>query len=220
MQAALLATLSLSLLWFSATATDDYRPLDCSLVRCARPLCANPVTPPGQCCPSCENSNCKFEGCVNFLPDGGVQWSPTPCLFCICDVERNEKITAIIDCFFLTKEDCCGFPVVTRDNECCPSCDFGTRERGCFVVPQIFGKQNITVSDRSNTCSTQVVKKTCDKASFRTSRGQKFRCDAREGKRKVKFGENCPLCDGTYTDTVRCRARRDNDIIVGCDLVV
>ncbi len=61
------------------------RPVDCSIVLCARPLCANPATPPGQCCPSCEDSNCKFEGCVNFDEEFGPRWQPNPCKICQCN---------------------------------------------------------------------------------------------------------------------------------------
>lgn len=195
--------------------------VDCSAVLCPRPLCANPETPPGECCPVCDNSNCKFKGCVNFLPGGGVQWAETPCIICQCDIKNNQPICAIIDCFFLTKELCFGRPVITRPNECCPTCDFGTPDIGCSLVPQVFGRENITVtsspSDRS--CTEQVVKKGCDKFGFRF-RNKRFRCEPKQGKRLVRFDKNCPLCLGTYTDNVRCKAVRDDNLIVGCDLVV
>lgn len=188
---------------------------------CPRPLCANPTTRPGDCCPTCDDSNCKFKGCVNFLPDGGVQWAENPCFVCQCDLERNQPICFIIDCFFPTKEQCFGRPVITRPNECCPTCDFGIPETKCGLVPQVFGQRNITVSSSNSAreCSREVVSRGCDKTGFRLG-SKRFRCQARQGKRLVRFDKNCPLCLGTYKDNVHCRAVRDDSLIVGCDLVV
>ena len=220
------ATLLLSLIaaavciWGVADATGSQ--IDCSRVRCRRPLCANPVTPPGQCCPSCENSGCKFEGCVNFLSDGEPQWQPNPCVFCSCT--DNRTICAAIVCRQLRKEDCFGFPVVTKQGECCPSCNFSTPDRRCVTVPRVFSQKNITVTETdrfgaTRSCTRQVVERTCDKIGFR-ARGRKFRCAPRRGKRRVRFRNSCPLCSGFFTDVVRCRAVRDDSIVVGCDLVV
>ena len=195
--------------------------MDCSAVLCPRPLCANPETPPGECCPVCDNSNCLFKGCVNFLKDGRAQWFETPCIGCECDNENNQKFCFIIDCFRLTEEDCFGNPVVTRPNDCCPSCDFGTPEKGCSLVPQAFGRENITVSTSRGvrTCTEEITKKGCDKFGFRSG-GKKFKCEAKKGRRLVRFDKNCPLSIGAYDDNVRCKAVRDDNIVVGCDLVV
>lgn len=191
----------------------------CRQVRCRRPLCANPVTPPGECCPSCENSGCKFEGCVNFRSDGRAQWQPDPCSFCFCS--NNRTVCAVVACRFLTEDDCFGFPVTTKPDQCCPFCDFGIPEDKCAVVPLPFSQRNITVTDSrsSASCSKEVVEHECDKQGFRAN-GLKFRCVPREGKRLLRFKNTCPLCGGLYTDVVICRARRDDDITVGCDLVV
>ena len=64
------------------------------------------------------------------------------------------------------------------------------------------------------------MKKRCDKAGFRASRNRRFRCEEVEGKRLVRFDENCPLCVGTYEDNVRCKAVRDDTFVVGCDFTV
>ena len=215
---------ALLLLFLLATAMQladaSQKQPDCSRVRCRRrPLCADPVIPPGQCCPSCENSSCRFEGCVNFLSNGQPQWQPDPCLFCSCS--NNRTICAAIGCRFLKEEDCFGFPVVTKPGECCPSCNFSIPARKCAAVPQVFSQRNITVTEegRSNSCSRQIVKRTCDKIGFRAF-GRKFRCVPLQGKRGVRFGRTCPLCFGFFRDVVICRAVRDNSIVVGCDLVV
>ena len=111
--------------------------------------------------------------------------------------------------------------MITRPNECCPSCDFGTPPRRCKLVPQVFGRENITVTADSSgrNCTEQIVRKTCDKIGFR-SRGEKFRCDPVKGKRSVRFDKNCPLSHGSFKDNVKCKRVRDNNLIVGCDLVV
>ena len=212
-----LAAITFLVIWHTAAATGR---IDCSRVRCRRPLCANPVTPPGECCPSCENSGCKFEGCVNFRSNGEPLWQPSPCFQCSCS--DNETICAIIDCFALSKEDCFGRPVITRPWECCPSCDFGTPDDRCSAVPipkSFGGLSNITVSNGFRSCSREVILHTCTPRAFR-SRGKKFRCEPRESKRPVKFEKGCPLCVGFYQDVVRCKAVRDDDEIVGCDLFV
>ena len=208
-------------LWETAEATGRIN-LDCRLVFCPRALCANPVIPPGECCPSCENSGCKFEGCVNFLGDGTIQWQPSPCFICQCDFERNETVCAILDCFFPpTREDCFGYPVVTRPGDCCPSCDFGIPDKRCKVVPQIrsLGSRNITVNDGDRTCTKQVVKRRCDKEGFRAF-GRRFACKPLMGKRSVRFDKNCPLCSGQFDDVIRCRVARDDNLLVGCDFTV
>ena len=112
---------------------------------------------------------------------------------CVCNKELNQQFCAIIDCIFLTK-DCFGYPVVTRLNECCPRCDFGVPDDTSKLVPQVFGRQNITVSATPGTrsCSKTVVKRTCDKLAFR-SKGKKFHCDPAEGKRVINFEKRCPL---------------------------
>lgn len=217
------ATTLLLLLSLLATAMQlanaNENQTDCSRVTCSRALCADPVIPPGECCPSCENSSCKFEGCVNFLSDGRVQWQPDPCVTCFC--VDNSTICGSIGCRPLREEDCFGFPVVTKPGECCLSCNFSIPARRCAAVPQVFSQRNITVTEERNpnSCSRQIVKRTCDKVDFRAF-GRKFRCAPVQGGRFVRFDRMCPLRFGFFRDVVACRPVRDNNVIVGCDLVV
>ena len=194
---------------------------DCSHVTCPRPLCANPKYKPGDCCATCEDSLCKFEGCVSFLTDGQVQWAPSPCSLCQCNKELNQKYFGVTDCYFIREEDCFGYPVVTKPDECCPRCDFGVPDDTCQVVPQILGKQDISVSATPgySSCNKTIIKKTCDKIGFRSG-GKKYRCSQVEGRRVVRFDQNCPLSWGVYNDVTSCRAVEDDDLVVGCDLVV
>lgn len=194
---------------------------DCHAVTCPVPLCANPKLKPGDCCLTCEDSKCKFEGCVNFLTDGRVQWAPSPCFLCQCDEAQNQKYCGIFDCFFITEEDCFGYPVVTKPNECCPRCDFGIPDDTCGVVPQIHGERQISVSAMpgSTSCNKTITRHTCDKIGFR-SEGKTYRCSEVQGRRSVRFDQNCPLIWGIYDDVTRCRVVEDEDLVVGCDLVV
>lgn len=68
-------------------------------------------------------------------------------------------------------------------------------------------------------CTEEIVKKGCDKVGFRAG-NRRFRCQPVQGKRRVRFDEDCPLHTGTFKDNVRCRAVRDDNFIVGCDFVV
>ena len=86
------------------------------------------------------------------------------------------------------------------------------------MVPS--AKKNITVSSGFQKCSETVIEHKCDKLGFR-KRNKKFRCQPKEIKKAVDFDDDkCPLCAGLYTDVVKCKAVPDNDINVGCDLVV
>lgn len=88
-------------------------------------------------------------------------------------------------------------------------------------MKQVLGKENITVTSgySPRSCTKQVVKRGCDKYGFRLG-NKRFRCDAVSGKKVVRFEEHCPLSVGVYQDNVRCRAVRDDTLIVGCDFVV
>ena len=198
---------------------------DCSQTQCSEPLCANPQLKPGECCSSCEDSNCIFEGCVNFNVNGRTKWAPDPCRICQCDEERNEALCAVIDCGPTpTEADCLGFPVVTKPNTCCPQCDFGVPDNTCQPVPQVSlggGRSHeiqITASQGFQSCSTLITPQTCDKFAFRSG-SKKFRCDPVEGQRTVAF-DNCPINSANYTDVTSCEIIEDSTLIVGCDLVV
>ena len=202
---------------------------DCSVVLCPRPLCTNPTLKSGECCPTCEDSNCKFKGCVNFnvSVDSRTQWAPQPCLICQCDVEQNQPLCAAIDCGPPpTEAECLGYPVVTKPNKCCAECDFGVPDDTCQLVPQVSlragGTQEIqiTATRGRQSCSSLVISQTCDKAAFRSAGGKRFRCEPVEGKKMVTFDPSCPISRATYTDVTRCRTVEDSTLFVGCDLVV
>ena len=201
---------------------------DCSTMQCSRPLCANPTFRPGECCPTCDDSNCKFQGCVNFNVsiDGRTKWAPQPCLICQCDVEQNQPLCAVIDCGpSPTEAECLGYPVVTKPNRCCAECDFGVPDDTCQVVPQVSlpggvrDEIQITATRGHQSCSNLITPSTCDKATFRSG-DKKFRCEPVEGKKTVSFDQNCPISKATYTDVTRCRIVEDSTLFVGCDLVV
>ena len=201
---------------------------DCSTVLCSRPLCANPTLKPGECCPTCEDSNCKFKGCVNFNVslDGRTQWAPQPCLICHCDIEQNQPLCAMIDCGPTpTEAECLGYPVVRKPNRCCAECDFGVTDDTCQVVPQVSlsggirDEIQVTATRGRQSCSNLIIPHTCDKVAFRSG-DKKFRCEPVEGKKMTNFDQSCPISKATYTDVTKCRIVEDSTLFVGCDLVV
>lgn len=192
---------------------------DCSQVTCPPALCANPVTIVGECCPSCVGSGCMFKGCVTFSSYGRPHWQPTPCETCSC--YNNEPGCRSRQCQELTETDCYGHPVVTKPNECCQSCDFGTPATGCHVVrqPKAWGQKGINIKSGYRSCAEEIFYHECDKRGFRAD-GKKYRCVPQYGKRMVTFGAWCPMSEGFYQDVVQCNAVEDAHIIVGCDLFV
>jgi len=200
------------------------QPLDCGAVQCPRPLCANPVTPDGECCPSCENSNCKFQGCVNII-NGEASWKPDPCSTCFC--RDNEMLCGIKGCRPLTQEACLGFPVIQRPDRCCQSCDFGKPDLGCFAIAGLTASSNITVSETDKLgsvrepCSAEVPRYMCDKIGFRY-RGRNFRCEPVMRFSYVRFEDGCPLEWGLRRATTVCKPVQDDNIgpHVGCDFIV
>ena len=206
----------------------SHQSADCSTVQCPRPLCANPTFRPGECCPSCEESNCKFQGCVNFnvSVDGRTtKWAPQPCLICQCDEEKNQPLCAAIGCGPTpTEAECLGYPVVRKPNSCCAECDFGVPDDTCEVVPRVSlggvrDEIQITATRGRQSCSNLIIQSTCDKAVFRSG-DKKFRCEPVEGKKMTSFDQNCPISKATYTDVTRCRTIEDSTLFAGCDLVV
>ena len=189
-------------------------PPNCKKVRCERPLCANPVTPPGECCPSCENSGCVFEGCVQFpkKPWQEVQWKPEPCKTCVC--VNNEPVCGLVAC--PGPEPCFGYPLVKKPWECCTSCDFGIPDNKCGVVPS-----RKHPFETSPACSSHVLLHKCDKANFRRNSGKTFRCKPVFKHRRSHLPPcAAPLRKVVYNDVVQCKAVRDDNIRVGCDLIL
>ncbi|XP_078582340.1 kielin/chordin-like protein isoform X1 [Branchiostoma floridae x Branchiostoma japonicum] len=94
--------------------------INCQTVRCAATPCANPIVPPGECCPVC--GECTYDG--QTYPSGETFVAPrNPCLRCTC--RRGE-----LDCDRLDLE-CrpqCTSPGRLPD-VCCPVCDICEYER-------------------------------------------------------------------------------------------
>ena len=70
--------------------------MECQSILCPDTTCANPVTPPGECCPTCAdtlvNSYCEYEGDGRKHP-AGTTWHPyippwgfSKCTICTCKV--------------------------------------------------------------------------------------------------------------------------------------
>lgn len=205
---------------------DGPPPKRCSNVNCPTPLCADPITPPGKCCPTCALSKCKFEGCVQFHPNSPfapVRWLPEPCEICHC--QGGKKLCGAIGCSgFIGPDPCFGrplTPVGPTPSVCCPRCDFGVPETACRAVP--FKRKPFSIQHGGSTCSGEVTQHKCDKIGYRKN-GKMFRCEAVERNRYVSVsGNGCdPFSVIAHRDVRYCRAVEDDDLFgaEGCDLIV
>lgn len=214
--------LLLLLLGLAAMATcEGHRPSHCHHVRCARPLCANPATPPGQCCPSCAGSGCRFEGCVQVLPGRPVQWKPSGCITCTCD--NNQTLCAGVGCPLTLGPDgrpfdpCPGIPKVLKPDQCCPVCDYGLRRDRCNTIQ--VGSRNVSVSSGDDGCLAPAPLHGCDKPGFLARRHRRVQCITVPRRRRVKLPDCGPFTKLHYRDTV-CRAKLNRRFEIGCDLLV
>lgn len=193
---------------------------DCTGIKCPPPLCANAITPPGQCCLSCETSNCFFEGCVVF-ERFDVHWKPNPCTRCTC-VNNEVACTTKLNCTKLTTEDCFGHKVITKPNECCPSCDYDIPENKCEVIPSRYS--TLRVGD-GELCAKKVMRYKCDKPGF-VYKGRKYRCVPQEQVKVAKFLPSCPFLVMTYLNVTSCRAVPDERVKLSgytdekCDMII
>ena len=196
--------------------TGPTAPLSCANVVCARPLCADPETPPGSCCPSCAQSECKFEGCVQLRPQ--LQWRPEPCMICRCN--NGKRMCGSMGC--PGPLECFGNPIIpalSSPSLCFPRCDFGVPEAGCKAVP--FRTKPFTLSHSSSTCAGEIIQHQCDKIGFRKN-GKLFRCKAQFASRYVPVSDCDPFMRVSHRDVKYCRPVRDETVdgADGCDFIV
>ena len=225
--------LSLYLLITATTAIVE-QPDNCASANCPTPLCANPVTPEGECCPSCENSQCKFKGCVQILGSSGseiVTWKPDGCTTCLCIKEQTKCYTQT--CTENPSLDpCIGRPTITSPTECCVTCDYGTPEDECVVV-QDYNRYTYRLSneDSGSSCSIALTFSRCDKRGYMDDSGQRFECNPVANEFPVKLSEDSPnlisgtchalmLAELTYYDVVECVPVKSDYLNVGCDIYV
>ena len=172
--------------------------------RCSQTLtCADPEADPqytGNCPPSnCDNSQCKFRGCVHFGAFG-PQWMPDPCTICSC--HDAQELCTEIKCE--ESLECYGYPSRVKEGECCPSCDYGVSENECGVIPA--GVKSLYTALGDHSCQRDVLLYGCDKHYFRGKDGKYYQCRAVETVRTLDMGEECDanVHQVTYMDTERC----------------
>lgn len=170
---------------------------DCRAVRCARPLCGNPTYKPGACCPTCDDDDvCKFRGCVSASDD---VWRPDHCTSCRCSSDGQSVTCLGTPCEYF---NCTPFRTVPGN--CCPTCDYGIRDRKCGVVP--LKQMTITVKRRSRRVTRTVTLHQCDKPFIKKGNSI-FSCVPKRGRRKEKLPQNLrPHI--RYEDVIRCKPVR------------
>ena len=208
-------------------------PWNCLGVVCPETLCADPLTPPGGCCPSCDDSECKFEGCVQFLGQPGsktVQWKPEGCTTCQCD-DNGHTLCYAAFCppVYPSSVDLCnGQSTVTLPWECCPVCDYGTPEGGCTVVEDRSETYQLGTEGVGSTCSVDLTFHRCDKRGFMNDQGVRFECTPVIMPKFVELtadsedvsGSCGAITDLVYEDVVDCSPVRNDNLDVGCDFLV
>jgi len=192
---------------------------NCGGVNCRKPLCADPVTPPGECCPTCRWSHCMFKGCVQFEPHNKVKWWPEQCMSCRCFGGRKACSMPMCASRETVKDRCLSNNPPTklgyRPYVCCPRCNYGVPEQACQLVPSSVKK----VTDNSNSeCVHPYIDYKCDKVGYRRL-GKKFRCVE---KRTFFNVTNTGCKPFNYNTATSCTPMEDPTITnaEGCDLFV
>ena len=165
--------------------------------------CADPVTDPNHSGPcssmNCDNSKCKFRGCVHYGAFG-PQWMPDPCSICSCHLKR-EACTKI-ECE--EKLDCYGYPTGVKEGECCPSCDFGVPEDECGVIPTGYKSLYAALGDQN--CQKDVLLHGCNRNYIAGKNGKFYQCKPVITTHTVEMDKGCEadIHRVTYMDTARC----------------
>ena len=165
--------------------------------------CADPVTDPhhrGPCSSmNCDNSKCKFRGCVHYGAFG-PQWMPDPCTICNCQLKR--EVCTKIECE--ESLECYGYPTGVKEGECCPSCDFGVPENECGVIPT--GYKSLYTALGEQNCQKDVLLHGCNKNYIAGKDGKFYQCKPVIMTHTVEMGEDCKanIHQVTYTDTAHC----------------
>ena len=185
-------------------------PILCNLDECPVPLCADPVRPDGGCCDTCDNSTCRFRGCVHFGAFG-PQWYPDPCTLCGCF--DGEEVCSEIFCDI---PECFGFPLKTDPDACCPRCDYGIADDDCAPIPVANVSLYAALGDGAQ-CRYDVTRHECDKR-FLLRDGRVRECIGRKRARPVVTRD----CEGIRKiiteDITQCIMRKPRAPIADLDL--
>ena len=179
------------------------QPLPTRQNRCPDVTCADPERSPldpKDCSPSnCDNSQCKFRGCVHYGAFG-PQWMPDPCTICSCH-DRQELCT-IIDCS--ADLECYGYPKRVKEGDCCETCDFGVPENECGVVPN--GVKSLYTALGDKDCQTDVVVHGCNKQFVLGEDEKIYRCRPVETTQTHTLDQGCRngVSEVTYADVSSC----------------
>ena len=167
--------------------------------KCPPLMCADPEHGTGSC-PNCDNSRCKFRGCVHFGAFG-PQWMPDPCTICSCT--NNEELCTKIECE--ENLECYGYPSSVKEGDCCPSCDFGVPENECGVVPKGYKSLYTALGDEA--CQKDVLLHGCNKEFIQGNDGKIYKCTPVEALYTHDIDQKCcknGINQVSYMDTQSC----------------
>lgn len=179
--------------------TAQSRPANpCDPAECPPVMCANPTYSEENCCGSCEDSACRFRGCVHFGAFGPT-WKPDPCTECRCN--NGEETCTQIDC---DAPNCFGYPMRTRPGACCPECDFGLSDNACGRIP--YKQMSLSVELENEQCVGLVTMHRCSK-EFVWRNGRWHRCVPKVRGKPHGFARNCTVKRIIYNDVRSCQLR-------------
>jgi hypothetical protein len=163
-------------------------------IECPAPTCANPVTLPGKCCPSCPGGCRRGPGLQDFAEGETKPDMTDPCNECSCkdgDLNCVRMVCPVLPCEARLQR--------TPKGKCCPEC---TRRHGavhsklgrnmCLFQSRVFRRgRKGWPADECTTC-------TCDWSL--QVRCQRTNCPAMlkcpKEKQVKRAGQCCPVCDG------------------------
>ncbi|KAL5005568.1 hypothetical protein ScPMuIL_016726 [Solemya velum] len=129
-----------------------------STKQCHTP-CSNPISKPGQCCPSCEG--CSVEG-KDYKNGDSFKMSTDPCVECKCDggsVTCSKRACPVLNCP--------GGTIYQPEGSCCPECRgkrkiFGLPGGRCFFRNKIYNSGTSFNLGKCETCTCHNGTIVCD----------------------------------------------------------
>ncbi|TRY57862.1 hypothetical protein DNTS_017658 [Danionella cerebrum] len=166
----------------------------CGVSGCPEVTCANPFTPPGECCPRCPVQDCEYEN--RIISNGDSFPNPgNPCLDCVCNDGR-------VDC---GNHECpkpsCNHP---RPGTCCQN-NCNDDAQSSIVLIQSFIRENVAPNAQVTQllCCLYNGNEHANGARFEDTVDLCVTCVCRDGTVTCRPSQ-CPKIDCPYPVMDRC----------------